>query len=57
MMECVLAAQEGGCGLIVYSRQEGNALGEVTNLLTLSPTLTQRPMRSLALHTSASASP
>ena len=29
MMECVLAAQEGGCGLIVYSRQEGNALGEV----------------------------
>ena len=41
MMECVLAAQEGGCGLIVYSRQEGNALGEVTNLLTLSPTLPQ----------------
>jgi hypothetical protein len=35
MMECVLAAQEGGCGLIVYSRQEGNALGEVAKLLTL----------------------
>jgi len=33
MMECVLAAQEGGCGLIVYSRQEGNALGEVAKFL------------------------
>jgi len=28
--ECVRAAQAGGCGIIVYARQEGNALGEVS---------------------------
>lgn len=27
------AAQAGGCGLIVYARQEGNALGEVAKFL------------------------
>ena len=52
MMECVLAAQEGGCGLIVYSRQEGNALGEVAKLLTLSLTLTPSPTLSLSLNLS-----
>jgi len=31
--ECVRAAQAGGCGLIVYARQEGNALGEVAKFL------------------------
>ena len=33
MMECVLAGQQGGAGLIVYSRQEGFALGEVAKFL------------------------
>lgn len=31
--ECVRAAQAGGAGLIVYSRQEGYALGEVAKFL------------------------
>jgi len=30
---CVQAAQEGGTGVIVYSRKEGRALGEVTKFL------------------------
>jgi GTP cyclohydrolase II len=29
----VATAQEGGCGLIVYNRKEGRALGEVTKFL------------------------
>ena len=33
IVECVKAAQAGGAGLVVYSRQEGNALGEVTKFL------------------------
>jgi GTP cyclohydrolase II len=31
--ECVRTAQEGGTGVIVYSRKEGRALGEVTKFL------------------------
>lgn len=31
--ECVLEAQRGGAGLIVYNRKEGRALGEVTKFL------------------------
>jgi GTP cyclohydrolase II len=31
--ECVRGAQAGGCGLIVYNRKEGRALGEVTKFL------------------------
>jgi GTP cyclohydrolase II len=31
--ECVRQAQAGGCGLIVYNRKEGRALGEVTKFL------------------------
>jgi GTP cyclohydrolase II len=31
--ECVRTAQEGGTGLIAYSRKEGRALGEVTKFL------------------------
>jgi GTP cyclohydrolase II len=31
--ECVIAAQKGGVGLIVYNRKEGRALGEVTKFL------------------------
>lgn len=30
---CVQSAQRGGCGLIVYNRKEGRALGEVTKFL------------------------
>jgi len=31
--ECILGAQNGGVGLIAYSRKEGRALGEVTKFL------------------------
>ena len=31
--ECVRGAQQGGVGLVVYSRKEGRALGEVTKFL------------------------
>jgi GTP cyclohydrolase II len=31
--ECVKTAQRGGCGVIVYNRKEGRALGEVTKFL------------------------
>jgi GTP cyclohydrolase II len=31
--ECVVSAQQGGTGLIVYNRKEGRALGEVTKFL------------------------
>ncbi len=31
--ECVRTAQNGGCGIIVYNRKEGRALGEVTKFL------------------------
>ena len=31
--ECIQGAQQGGVGLIVYSRKEGRALGEVTKFL------------------------
>ncbi len=31
--ECIRTAQEGGTGLIAYSRKEGRALGEVTKFL------------------------
>jgi GTP cyclohydrolase II len=31
--ECIAGAQRGGVGLIVYSRKEGRALGEVTKFL------------------------
>jgi GTP cyclohydrolase II len=31
--ECVKTAQRGGCGIIVYNRKEGRALGEVTKFL------------------------
>ena len=30
---CIRTAQEGGCGLVVYNRKEGRALGEVTKFL------------------------
>jgi GTP cyclohydrolase II len=30
---CVETAQEGGCGIVVYNRKEGRALGEVTKFL------------------------
>lgn len=30
---CIESAQRGGCGLIVYNRKEGRALGEVTKFL------------------------
>ncbi len=30
---CIETAQEGGCGLIIYNRKEGRALGEVTKFL------------------------
>jgi len=30
---CVATAQEGGCGVVVYNRKEGRALGEVTKFL------------------------
>jgi GTP cyclohydrolase II len=30
---CIEAAQRGGAGLVIYTRQEGNALGEVTKFL------------------------
>jgi len=33
IVECVRAAQAGGAGLVLYSRQEGNALGEVSKFL------------------------
>jgi GTP cyclohydrolase II len=31
--ECIQMAQQGGVGLIAYSRKEGRALGEVTKFL------------------------
>lgn len=31
--ECIKTAQHGGCGVIVYNRKEGRALGEVTKFL------------------------
>ena len=31
--ECIKSAQRGGCGVIVYNRKEGRALGEVTKFL------------------------
>lgn len=31
--ECIKTAQKGGCGVIVYNRKEGRALGEVTKFL------------------------
>lgn len=31
--ECVRTAQQGGCGIVVYYRKEGRALGEVTKYL------------------------
>lgn len=31
--ECIITAQKGGCGVIVYNRKEGRALGEVTKFL------------------------
>lgn len=31
--ECIKTAQNGGCGVIVYNRKEGRALGEVTKFL------------------------
>jgi GTP cyclohydrolase II len=31
--ECIAGAQRGGAGLIIYSRKEGRALGEVTKFL------------------------
>ena len=31
--ECIRGAQDGGVGLVVYSRKEGRALGEVTKFL------------------------
>ena len=31
--ECIRTAQKGGCGVIVYNRKEGRALGEVTKFL------------------------
>jgi GTP cyclohydrolase II len=31
--ECLRTAQRGGCGVIVYNRKEGRALGEVTKFL------------------------
>jgi GTP cyclohydrolase II len=31
--ECIRTAQQGGCGVIVYNRKEGRALGEVTKFL------------------------
>ncbi|WP_084351257.1 GTP cyclohydrolase II [Millisia brevis] len=31
--ECILGAQNGGVGLVAYSRKEGRALGEVTKFL------------------------
>ena len=31
--ECIRAGQSGGCGVIVYFRKEGRALGEVTKYL------------------------
>lgn len=33
IVECVRAAQAGGAGLIIYSRQEGNGMGEVAKFL------------------------
>ncbi len=30
---CIATAQEGGCGIVVYNRKEGRALGEVTKFL------------------------
>ncbi|MCC6470972.1 MAG: GTP cyclohydrolase II [Alphaproteobacteria bacterium] len=30
---CIRTAQEGGCGIVVYNRKEGRALGEVTKFL------------------------
>jgi GTP cyclohydrolase II len=30
---CIQTAQEGGCGIVVYNRKEGRALGEVTKFL------------------------
>ena len=30
---CIQTAQDGGCGLVVYNRKEGRALGEVTKFL------------------------
>lgn len=30
---CIEAAQRGGCGVVVYNRKEGRALGEVTKFL------------------------
>ena len=30
---CVETAQKGGCGVVVYNRKEGRALGEVTKFL------------------------
>jgi GTP cyclohydrolase II len=30
---CIETAQQGGCGLLVYNRKEGRALGEVTKFL------------------------
>ena len=31
--ECIRTAQQGGCGVVVYYRKEGRALGEVTKYL------------------------
>ena len=31
--ECISTAQQGGCGIVIYFRKEGRALGEVTKYL------------------------
>jgi len=40
--ECIRGAQAGGVGLIVYSRKEGRALGEVTKFLVYNARKRQR---------------
>ena len=40
--ECVRGAQQGGVGLIAYSRKEGRALGEVTKFLVYNARKRQR---------------
>lgn len=40
--ECIQGAQDGGVGLIAYSRKEGRALGEVTKFLVYNARKRQR---------------
>jgi GTP cyclohydrolase II len=48
--ECIKTAQRGGCGIIVYNRKEGRALGEVTKFLVYNARKRQNGGDSAAMY-------